>query len=86
MKGERESVARMGVQGVSSSAWLDIMNVPLGNIPLWIPGVDVVPLSEELSIWISEIWRWDNSLAMLGSCMMDGIRTSSFKLSLVLVP
>ena len=33
MKGHCDSVARIGVQGVSSSAWLETMNVPLGNLP-----------------------------------------------------
>ena len=33
-KGEREMEARRGVQGVSSSAWLEIMKVPVGKRPL----------------------------------------------------
>lgn len=32
--GERESEARRGVQGVSSSAWLEIMKVWVGKMPL----------------------------------------------------
>ena len=35
MKGEWESEARRGVQGVSSSAWFETMKVPVGNMPLW---------------------------------------------------
>lgn len=33
-KGEEEMDAKSGVQGVSSSAWLDIINVPVGKMPL----------------------------------------------------
>lgn len=33
--GDEEREARRGVQGVSSSAWLEIMKVPVGKIPLW---------------------------------------------------
>ena len=33
-KGEREREARRGVQGVSSSAWLEIMKVWVGKMPL----------------------------------------------------
>ena len=33
-KGEREMEARRGVQGVSSSAWLEIIKVWVGKMPL----------------------------------------------------
>ena len=33
--GDEESEERSGVQGVSSSAWFEIMKVPVGKIPLW---------------------------------------------------
>lgn len=33
-KGEEEMDAKSGVQGVSSSAWLEIINVPVGKMPL----------------------------------------------------
>ena len=34
-KGEEEREARSGVQGVSSSAWLEMMKVPVGKRPVW---------------------------------------------------
>ena len=40
-KGDREIEARRGVQGVSSSAWLEMMKVPAGKMPLWKSGREV---------------------------------------------
>ncbi len=33
MKGHWDAAARMGVQGVSSSAWLEMRNEPGGKVP-----------------------------------------------------
>jgi len=81
MKGEWESEARRGVQGVSSSAWFETRKTPVGNMPLWkggsvlgarISGLSTGPSAEGANSF-SEFMNGASDLIDAGGTAVDTI-------------
>lgn len=93
-KGQEERCARRGVQGVSSSAWLEIKKVPGGKVPgcvgivvgvfVAVVGVAVIPV-DGVGVAFSSELKGKREEGERDAGKMEGTRTISWRFEAMLL-